>query len=650
MAKQHQPVSGRCGHANVAEWENSKNRLIIVHNYLHDINQLDIPDDNFFDSMVAAYLLGLPQGLKELATRLCGVKMQSYSEIVRPGQRKLSLQYLTEATKHEWPDPPEIEETKWNNKVGKLVTRLKHPWHISRKIKGIMDDTAENSDIDLYDRWRQIPEEERIAVEQKLGAMPESSLADIKFLDAVQYATRDSDVTLRVKLKMDELIHEAELDFVLNMDLRILPMVYEMMRNGMAVDLDHFRELSVDYDARMRAKAAELASVVGHPFNPSSSPQVATVVYSELGFKPTHMTPTGLISTDDQELKKTKHPVATGIIEYRRLNKMKGTYSDNLVRSSILDENGIPRIHTVLTTTRTETGRLSSKKDDEGGGAALQNIPTRNKEAKRIKSGFIAPPGWLLAEGDLGQIEMRTQAHLANCRGLIDLFLRGADPHTTTASKIFDVPHEEAKKDKYRYPCKRAGFGIIYLIGAKGLHSQITEYIADLEMEGEPVEVESWSEQQCQKFIDDYYKLYPEIREYQQEMAAMARRLGYVADLFGRRRFIPEVSCPIQYIAEGGLRMAANMPVTATAQGILKTAMIEMWRDLPRMGWRDDAKYLLQIHDSLLFELRDDPEFVSKFIPWAERIMCNVVKLVIPVTVDFKTGKAWGAMKKYSEV
>ena len=373
------------GQFNRMDFSNIK-PTIIVHHYLNDIKWLGIDDNNFFDSMVAAYLLGLPQGLKTLAHSLCGIKMVDYSEIVRPGQQKLSLQYLTEAGSREWPDPPEVEETKWNNKQGGIVTRIKHPWHIQRKIDKMFKDTEKGDDVDLWGRWNSIPDIERDCVEKVLGAMPESSLADIPFDDAVAYSVRDSDATLRVKLKMEQLIHDAGLDFVLHMDTAILPMVREMMATGMAVDIDHFRNLSVEYDARMRANAVELASVVGHPFNPSSSKQVAGVVYSELGFKPTKMTATGLISTDDAELKKTGHPVAKGIIEYRRLSKMKGTYSDALAEWAIPDNVGVPRVHTTLKTTRVATGRLASADPN------LQNIPTRNKESKLIKSGFVAMP------------------------------------------------------------------------------------------------------------------------------------------------------------------------------------------------------------------------------------------------------------------
>jgi len=635
---------GFTGRVNFTDWP----ATAIVHHYLHDIQYVELRDNGFVDTMVMAYLVGAAQGLKELAHRLCGVKMISYTEMVRPGQQELSLAYLQGILKREWPDPPTLEETKWNNKEGEIVTRVKKPWHISRKVGKMLGDFEANVDTDLWGRWRSIPGEERIAVESALGLMPESSLADIPFDQAVAYAARDADVTLRVYHKLQKMIEKLGLDFVLHMDLRILPMVDAMMQNGMAVDLDHYRKLSEDYDHRMRLKAAELAALVGHSFNPASSQQVATVIYSELGFEPTRRTATGLVSTDDAELKKTGHPIAEGIIRYRGLHKLKSTYADNMIFSARPDESGVPRIHTVLKTTRVETGRLSSAKAEDGTGANLQNIPTRNKEAKAIKNGFIAPPGWLLVEGDLGQIELCTQAHLANCRGLIELFNRGGDPHTETAARLFNVPLDEAAKDKYRYPCKRAGFGIIYMIGPRGLSTQINEYIADLIMEGEPVDVEPWDEEACTRFIGEYYQLYPEIRKYQQRQLLHARRHGYVCDLFGRIRYIPEVTCPIRSVQEAGARMAANFAVTASAQGIIKMAMVELWEKLPETEWADNVKFLMQIHDSLVFEMLDNPDFVRGSLSWIKQIMTGVASLRVPIKVDFKVGKRWGELAKYS--
>jgi uracil-DNA glycosylase family 4 len=617
----------------------------IVHYYLHEIKYLNIDDDKFVDTMCLAYLSGNSQGLKELAYRLTGIQMTTYTEMVHPEQLRLSAEYLKRTLDRKWPDPPAIEETKWDNKKGAIVTRNKRPWHISRKIDNILKSLTNDESPDPWGKWRNIPPEERNVVESVIGAMPEASLMDIKFEDAVAYSCRDALATLLVYHKLSKIIDDLGLNMVQSVDHRVLPMVNAMMFNGMPVDVEHYKRLSGEYDLRLRVQAAELASMVGHPFNPNSSDQVAAVVYNELGFKPTKLTDSGKISTDDAELKKTgPHPVARGVIQYRGVLKLKTTYADNIARSQP-DAEGNPRMHTKLNTTRVETGRLSSSKTEDGEGGNLQNIPTRSKDGKEIKNGFCAPNGKFLLEGDYGQIEVVSQAHLANCKGLIELFNRGGDPHTETAARLFGISLEDAKQNKYRYPCKRAGFGIIYLIGAQGLATQINEYIADLEMAGEPIDIEAWDETTCQKFIDDYYKLYPEIRDYQLEQQAHARRYGYTRDIIGRIRYIPEISCPIQSISEAGGRMAANFPVTSSAQAIIKMAMGELWRELPRTPWAD-VKVLMQIHDSLIDEVRDDPDYYKPYVEWKRNIMCNITKLRVPIKVDFKIGKRWGELEK----
>jgi DNA polymerase-1 len=168
-------------------------------------------------------------------------------------------------------------------------------------------------------------------------------------------------------------------------------------------------------------------------------------------------------------------------------------------------------------------------------------------------------------------------------------------------------------------------------------------------MEGETVDIEPWDEATCQKFIDKWYNLNPEVKDFQMERAAEARRYGYVQDMFGRIRYIPEITCPVRSIQEAGVRQAANFPVTASAQGIIKLAMGELWRELPKKGWRNNAVELMQIHDSLLYQLDDDPDFIREFVSWMRQVMCGVVKLAVPVKVDFKLGKKWGELSKYSE-
>jgi len=923
--------------------------VTIVHNYLFDIQYLKLDETNFVDSMTQAYLLGQPQGLKELASRLCGIQMTTYREMVRPGQQKLSIEYLLKASDMEWPDPPVIEETKWDNKKGCLLTKNKKPWHISRKIKKALDDFDKNDSTDLWDRWRNIPEEERSVVEDVVGAMPESSLADIPFNDAVQYSSRDADATLRVYHKLKQMIADADLDFIQYIDLSVLPQVYEMMRNGMPVDVPYLKELSAYYFGNMEV-AAELASTkVGHPFNPNSSKQVAEVIYGELKFKPTKKTATGLISTDDQELKKVKHPVIVDILEYRRNLKNKSTFADALVENAIPHQQGdnvVYRVHTTLKTTRTETGRLSSADPIN-----LQTTPTRSDDGKKVRKGFKASPGCKLAAGDFSQQEMRLQAHEAKCENLLTAYRQGIDVHTHTAAKIFGVPMDVAEQTIYRYPAKcfhpdtevltpegwkrivdlrlgvdqvaqaipllhgevkleweyptevfttkhlsnqlvhlhnegmdirvtpdhrmlawgygrkgkkgihhvvmpeemnrvarwsNAGimggtisdidktllrlaiateadgsfswrkirfgfydqhkierlrylagddveessnsngalrdvhamrlsrslsekvksllctdksfpwwwlnltqelrevvldelpywdggkyakwkqyayssgslksrnvmqamaaitgrkaqmrgeelyvkthpyscgknlaidrlpytgevaclsvpssfvlvrdkgvpvitgqtlnFSVIYIVSARGLYENIHEQAADIIVDGKPMDVSEWTEDSCQKLIDDWYKLNWEVKDWQMEKIAEARRFGYVKDIFGRRRYVPEISCPIGHIREAGERMCVNFPIQGGCASITKMAMLDSYQSRNRLYSPDDVRFLMAIHDELMLEVRED--MVMEIAIWLKGIMDNVVTLDIPMVSEIKAGDNWAEMSR----
>lgn len=612
-----------------------KESEVTVHNYLHDSQFIGLP--NSLDTMVAAYLLGLPQGLKELASRLCGMEMQSYDELVRPYRREKALRYLEIAATKTWATPPLMEEAKWSNKEGRVVVKARKPQPILRKIKRILADSIDKTETDPFERWHKIDQRERAGVEATLGMLPDADLSDIPPEDSRRYACRDADATWRVRQVLLPMIQGNGLDFVLRcVDLPILEMLREMMRIGMALDIEHLKGLSAYLEGKMAGAAERAAYMVGVPFNPQSSIQVAQVIYGRkedggLGFPVTGKTPGGGISTDDGELKKVKHPLVDLILEYREAGKLKGTYADSLVEQSRPDSEGVSRIHTTLKATRVATGRLASADPN------LQNIPIRTAEGREIRRAFIASPGWVLLDADLGQIEMRTQAHLAKCKGLIQLFLENRDVHTETAAKINGVSLEAARDDKYRYPIKRVGFGIIYIITAKGLNDLFIE-------EG----IEGWDEQRCQQVIRDYYALYPEIREYQQEKVAEARRFGYVKDLFGRIRYIPEVMCPIKAISESGAKMAANMPVTSSAQGIIKLAMSRLWQTREAVG--SDAngdslvRFLMQIHDELLLEVR--PWKVEEVARWLKEAMETVVSLDVPIVADVKVGVRWNEMEK----
>ncbi len=612
---------------------------IVFHYYLYDYHFIQA--NRFLDTIIMAYLLGLPQGLKELASRFCGMEMQSYSDMVSAYGHDKAIAFLEQVSGQRWPNPEPIIESAWDNKAGMVISKTHHPQPVERRVKRILADIINEPETDPFTRWNAIDGFSRRNVESVLGPMPGSTIADVDHDKAVWYSSRDPDATLRVYQALLPRIHELGLDYVLrSIDLPILSMVQEMMDIGFAVDRTHLSNLSTDYARRMADIAEKLASQVGHTFNPGSSQQVAEVVYGELGFKPTKRTTTGIVSTDDQELKKVKHPVVNGILEYRRLAKNKDSFADALLGRSVSHPDGTNRVHTTIKTTRTETGRLSSADPN------LQAQPTRNKEGKAIRKGFVASPGWRLGEGDVSQAEVRVLAHESKCEALIELFNRGGDPHTETAMRIFGLPEGVARQEKYRYPTKRLNFGVIYMISPEGLSAEITEYISDLIIEGTPVEIEPWSVDDCSRLITDWYKLYPEVRDYQFEKVAQARRYGYVTDMFGRIRYVPEVYCPIRSVQEAGARQAGNMPIQAAVAGIVKIAMARLWRERPRLGWQNKVRFLMQIHDSVVLEIVDDDAFIKGCGSWLIRALTQTVKLLVPLEAEFKIGQNWGEMKE----
>jgi len=270
------------------------------------------------------------------------------------------------------------------------------------------------------------------------------------------------------------------------------------------------------------------------------------------------------------------------------------------------------RVHTTLKTTRTETGRLSSADPIN-----LQTMPTRSEDGKKIRKGFRASPGYKLTAGDFSQQEMRLQAHEAHCENLLSAYRNGVDVHTLTASRIFGVPMDVAEQAEYRYPAKTLNFSVIYIVSARGLYENIHEQALDIIVGGKPLDVSEWTEDSCQKLIDDWYKLNWEVKDWQMEKIAEARRFGYVRDIFGRRRYVPEISCPIRHIQEAGERMCVNFPIQGGCASITKLLMLEVREDM-----------------------------VMEIAGWLKNIMDNVVVLDIPMMSEIKSGDNWAEMSK----
>jgi uracil-DNA glycosylase family 4 len=602
----------------------------IVHNYLFDATWLPFPE-NTDDTMLMAYLLGLPQGLKELAWRLCGMEMESYQDTIKGYRKEKAIKYLEQAAlgpneDDEWPDPPELENVIWNKSNGRLESVIKKPQHISRKIKRILADVASGKEtkdgpVDPWTRWDKLDKRERVVVEDVLGPMPDASLADAPPDKATYYACRDADATLRVWKVLSSMLKEKGLEGIYQIDRQVLPIAMEMQQNGIMLDVEYLNGLGRHYTELMEAKAEQIFSEVGKRFNPNSDNEVRRLMFEDLGFKPTAWTETRLPRVNREELSKINHPVVPMLTEYKHLAHLKDSFCDPL--PSKVDARG--RVHPTIKVTRTETGRWSMQEPN------LQQIPARTEYGRAIRKAFQAEPPCILVAVDYSQIEMRVAAHLSQCRSMIELFNEGRDIHTETASQIFGVPLDSVTS-QMRYPTKTMGFGVIYGLTPHGLYSQMVQ-------EG----LTDWTEDKCQKFIDEYYKLRPELGTWQKEVLEQAREQGYVRDIFGRIRWTPELLCPIKRYRGAGERQAINMPVQSSAQGIIKLAMGRLNHTLKTFPGL--VRWLLQIHDELLWEIED--EELNNFLPLVSRDMQSVVKLSVPVLVEAKVGRHWGELKPF---
>lgn len=651
-------MSDAPGHAVFIPREHWNNSLLddatsIVHNYLYDARYLDIP--KFRDTMVMAWLLGMPQSLKTLARDLCGMGMQNLGDILRPYTRDLAFEYLDRAAQVTWPAPPEIKVTEWVNRAGKVTTRVVKPHHINRKISSVLKsiDTGANP----YLKWRDIAAKEKAVVEAVLGPMQEATLADIPRDQAVQYACRDADATLRVDRVLRGLIDSERMAFVFNaMELPLQRIVLAMVRNGIKADPDKLRALSDRLAGEMALIAETAAQVAGahvdgkdspvpepYPFNPNSDTQVGELVYKRLGYTPTKRTEKrNRASVDDNELKKVRihpdgtmdlgdpvfdpagslHPVIQPILDYRERATTKGRDADGLLRRI----GGDGALHGDIRTTATETGRLTA------------NDPNVLALGREVRGALRARNGYRLVEADYSQIEMRLLMDQAECKAGVQLFQDGRDIHTETAMRLFGVTADAAREPQYRTPTKGVGFGIVYGITGRGIHQQLID-------QG----VTDWSLADCQGFLDEWHGLYPEVAVYQQGLLEFARRHKYIEDMFGRRRYVPELMVPIQRVRSSGERKVINMPMQSGASGVIKLSMAaidERFREdfEPSTHYPPASRWLLQVHDSNLWEMGEVT--VVQRAKVYKAVMESVVKLSVPLIVDVKVGDDWGHMEE----
>jgi len=397
-------------------------------------------------------------------------------------------------------------------------------------------------------------------------------------------------------------------------------------------------ELSKNITEDLKKLEKKIWHEAGEEFNINSTQQLQVILFEKLKIdsKGITRTKTG-ISTSAEELQKLKHahPIVPLLQEYRELAKLLNTYIDALPE---LVNPKTGRVHTSFNQAVTATGRLSSTDPN------LQNIPIRTELGREIRKAFVADKGYKLLSLDYSQIELRIAAHMSGDEKMIDAFKKGLDIHAATAAEIHGVKLEEVTKEMRR-EAKAINFGTIYGQGPHGLSQ-----VADIPYA------------QAKKFIDNYFQAYIGIKKFIDLAINNAEEKGYAETLFGRRRYLPDIHSRNFQAKRGAERIAINTPLQGTAADMIKAAMIQINRDANLMQINKcefDAKkmrinsnklndcsvrMLLQVHDELLFEVKEGME--KEVAEKIKNIMENVIKLNVPIIVDARAGENWGEMEK----
>lgn len=596
----------------------------ILHNSLYDLpvlHQMGVHPARVVDTMIMAYLLqSEPQGLKPLAYRHAGMKMGSYNEVVAPATFKHAMLYLANALHHSFPDPEHILH--WV----KGVPKVKKPWNIIKKVASILND-QHTKGVNPWDRWHNIkPDEGRGQVEAILGPMQRGELCDIDFETAKVYACQDASATMAIYPYLRDRIARYGLTRALEIDMRALPMIVDMMAAGIKPNLEKFAGLSDYFQTRMDKLDTEITKSTGKTINPGSDDMIRQLLFKDLGLKSIKKTPKGKEGTGDKILAqlKTKHPVVQVIRDWRAYQKLKSTYSDPM--PGHVGDDG--RIHSTARVTRTATGRLSMAKPN------LMAIPVRSDDGRKIRDCYEAEEGNVILSCDFSQIELRIMAHEANEKSMIEAFRQGIDIHTQTASDVFGIPLSRVHDYDHRRPSKTINFGIPYGMTAQGLMDSMLKDGAD---------PDKWTLSACQDFINAWFDARPGIRTFMSETHAYARRKGYVKDIWGRVRFTPGVYASDRRIVEESLREAGNHPIQGGAAGVIKQAMGDLTPVYKQfMSEGIIIKPLIQIHDDLVWEIQESKAKI--LVPVVMSFMEDAVELKVPTPVDPKTGFTWGKL------
>ena len=442
-------------------------------------------------------------------------------------------------------------------------------------------------------------------------------------------------------------------DLYTKMELPLVPLIDQMMANGMGIDVEYMKELSIELRQKQEEHTREAANLLGISevgLNLASPPQVGAILFGQLRLRPISFSKlTKEPSTDETTIGKLQEQLGVDptamdkvyekdgtpkyedltdktraswfmfhLLQFRMFDKLKDSYVDKMLK--LVDAGN--RIYTTLDQTSVVSGRLSSKDPFN-----FMAIPKDGYWAKRVRKGFKPRPGYTHVALDFSQVEMRVTAHASHDPNMMVAFITDQDIHSMTAAMMFSIPINEVDKDLHRYPAKRVGFGTQFGLTEQGLLPHLPPINRNL--------------QYAKEFIERYFKVYALVKDLIDEVQASTRRYGYARDQWGRIRFMPEINSAIERIQAEGARGAFSHFIQGTAQGIIKIPMGDT------LGLIDHYKFdcipLIQIHDEMDWEVRDDQ--VQDAAECFGEVYANAVKLDVPIKVEVDAGPTWGDLK-----
>ncbi|MCX6325610.1 MAG: DNA polymerase I [Bacteroidia bacterium] len=429
-----------------------------------------------------------------------------------------------------------------------------------------------------------------------------------------EYAVEDADVTLQLKNIFEPRINTEGLgDLASNIEMPLISVLAAMERSGVKLNQEDLKAITINLRDDIISLEKEIYSLAGTEFNISSPKQLGDILFIRLKLDDNaRVTKTRQFITNEEILQRltSKHPIVDKVLEYRGLKKLLSTYVEAL---PLLVDKKTGRIHTSFNQAVASTGRLSSNNPN------LQNIPVKDERGREIRKAFVPGKEHIFFLADYSQIELRLMAHLSKDKSMIADFLSGNDIHAATAAKIFGVEIKDVTREM-RSRAKTANFGIIYGISSFGLSERLTI-----------------GRKEAKELIDGYFNSYPGVKVYMDESIKKARDMGYVATMFGRKRYLRNIHSRNQVVRGNAERNAINAPIQGSAADIIKIAMIRIHGRMKLEKYL--SKMILQVHDELIFEVETSELETLKSMVLYE--MSNAVKLNVPLKVNWGTGNNW---------